>query len=143
MDAAVELLKNAKTIAVVGLDSRTDRVSYRIASYLQQHGYKIIPVHRDQYAADKVLGEKAYSSLKDVPEPIDLVDVFVRSGQTDPVIDDAIAVGAKGVWLQVGIVNDAGLAKAAAAGLVTTQDECTMVVYRNEVASAKQKPHRI
>ncbi len=143
MDDAAKLLSEAKTIAVVGLDSRTDRVSYRIASYLQQHGYRIIPVHRDQYAADTVLGERAYASLKDVPEPIDLVDVFVRSGQTDPVIDDAIAVGAKGVWLQVGIVNDAGLARARAAGLVTNQDECTMVVHRNEIASAKQKPHRI
>lgn len=143
MDAAVELLKNARTIAVVGLDSRPDRVAFRIASYLKQHGYKVIPVHRDQYAADRVLGEKAYSSLKDVPEPIDLVDVFVRSGQTGEVIDDAIAVGAKGVWLQVGITNNEGLAKARAAGLVTTQDECTMVVHRNEIASASQKPHRI
>lgn len=134
MDAATELLKNAQTIAVVGLDSRTDRVAYRIASYLQDHGYRVIPVHRNQFPADEVLSEKAYASLRDVPVKIDLVDVFVRSEQTTPVIEDAIAVGAKGVWLQVGITNPAELAKAAKAGLVTTQDRCTMVVHRDEIA---------
>ncbi|MFN8615979.1 MAG: CoA-binding protein [Dehalococcoidia bacterium] len=134
MDAAARLLKNAKTVAVVGLDSRTDRVAYRIASYLQDHGYRVIPVHRNQFPAEEVLGEKAYASLRDVPQKIDLVDVFVRSEQTTPVIEDAIAVGAKGVWLQVGITNREGLAKAAKAGLVTTQDRCTMVVHRDEIA---------
>lgn len=134
MDAATELLKHAKTIAVVGLDSRTDRVAYRIASYLKDHGYRVIPVHRNQFPADEVLGEKAYASLRDVPEKIDLVDVFVRSEQTTPVIEDAIAVGAKGVWLQVGITNPDELEKAREAGLVTMQDRCTMVVHRNEIA---------
>jgi len=113
VDAALETLRDAKTIAVVGLDSRTDRVAYRIASYLQGAGYRIIPIHRGQFPAEEVLGERAYASLKDVPEHIDLVDVFVRSEQTGPVIDDAIAVGAKGVWLQAGIVNDEGLSRAA------------------------------
>ena len=134
MDAAARLLKDAKNVAVVGLDSRKDRVAYRIASYLKDHGYRVIPVHRNQFPAEEALGEKAYSSLKDVPVPIDLVDVFVRSEQTTPVIEDAIAVGAKGVWLQVGITNTAELAKAAKAGLVTAQDRCTMVVHRDEIA---------
>lgn len=134
MDAAAELLKDAKTVAVVGLDSRTDRVAYRIASYLQSVGYTIVPVHRGQFPADEVLGEKAYERLTDVPVPIDLVDVFVRSEQTGPVIEDAIAAGAKGVWLQVGITNSEGLAKAREAGLVTTQNQCTMVVHRQEIA---------
>ncbi len=134
MDAAAKLLKNARTIAVVGLDSRTDRVAYRIAEYLQRVGYRVIPVHRNQFPADEVLGEKAYASLRDVPEKIDLVDVFVRSEQTTPVIEDAIAVGAKGVWLQVGITNHEELAKAAKAGLVTTENRCTMVVHRDEIA---------
>lgn len=132
MDEAAQLLKDAKTVAVVGLDSRRDRVAYRIASYLQDHGYTIIPVHRGQFPADEVLGEKAYVSLHDVPGQVDLVDVFVRSEQTGPVIDDAIAIGAKGVWLQVGIRNDEGLERARKAGLIATQDECTMVVHRNE-----------
>lgn len=134
MDAAAELLREAKTIAVVGLDSRTDRTAYRIASYLKEHGYRIIPVHRGNFPADEVLGEKAYPSLKDVPEKIDLVDVFVRPDQTTPVIEDAIAVGAKGVWLQVGITNPEALAKAASAGLVTAQDRCTMVVHRDQLS---------
>ena len=133
MDEAAKLLKDAKTVAVVGLDSRTDRVAYRIASYLQSHGYTIVPVHRGQFPADEVLGEKAYESLRDVPGNIDLVDVFVRSEQTGPVIDDAIAVGAKGVWLQVGITNPEALDRAREAGLVTTQNQCTMVVHRSEI----------
>ncbi len=135
MDAATEVLRDARRIAVVGLDSRTDRVAYRIARYLQQHGYTIVPVHRGQFPADEVLGEKAYESLRDVPESVDVVDVFVRSEQTGPVIDDAIASGAKAVWLQVGIRNDEGLARAREAGLVATQDECTMVVHRSEIAA--------
>lgn len=135
MDAAAELLRDAETIAVVGLDSRTDRTAYRIASYLKEHGYRVIPVHRGNFPADEVLGEKAYASLKDVPMQIDLVDVFVRPDQTTPVIEDAVAVGAKGVWLQVGITNPEALAKAASAGLVTAQDRCTMVVHRDQLSA--------
>ena len=134
MDAATKLLKDAKTIAVVGLDSRTFRDAYRIAAYLQRVGYRIIPVHRGIEPADEVLGEKAYASLRDIPEDVDLVDVFVRSEQTGPVVDDAIAIGAGGVWLQLGIYNDEALKRARAAGLVTTQNECTMVVHRDEIA---------
>lgn len=130
VDAAIETLRDAKTLAVVGLDSRTDRVAYRIATYLQRAGFRIIPVHRGQFPADAVLGEKAFASLRDVPEPVDLVDVFVRSEQTGPVIDDAIAIGAKGVWLQAAIFNDDGLGRARAAGLTATQDRCTMVEHR-------------
>ncbi|HQW51744.1 MAG TPA: CoA-binding protein [Tepidiformaceae bacterium] len=134
MDAATEALRVAKRIAVVGLDSRTDRPAHRIASYLQEHGYTIVPVHRGKFAADEVLGEKAYASLRDVPGHVDIVDVFVRGDETDPIIDDAIAVGAGAVWLQVGIRNDAGLERAEKAGLVATQDRCAMVVHRDEIA---------
>jgi predicted CoA-binding protein len=130
VDAALETLEHAKNIAVVGLDSRTERTAYRIASYLQRAGYRIIPVHRGRFPADEVLGERAYESLRDVPDKVDLVDVFVRSDETGPVIDDAIAIGAGGVWLQAGIVNDEGLERARAAGLATTQDRCTMVEHR-------------
>jgi predicted CoA-binding protein len=129
MDDALEALKNAKTIAVVGLDERTHRPAYRIAAYLQQAGYTIIPITLGK-PGDVVLGEKAYASLRDVPEHIDLVDVFVRSENTGPVIDDAIAVGAGAVWLQSGIVNTPGIERARAAGLVATQDRCTMVEHR-------------
>ena len=130
MDAALETLRDAMTIAVVGLDSRPERPAYRIASYLQRAGYRIIPVHRDIHPAAEVLGEKAYASLRDIPEAVDLVDVFVRSDQTGPVIDDAIAIKAKGVWLQAAITNDEGIARAQAAGLSAAQDRCTMVEHR-------------
>jgi predicted CoA-binding protein len=135
VDAATEVLRDAKTIAVVGLDSRTDRVAYRIASYLQRAGYRVIPVHRGQFPADEVLGEQAYESLRDIPEPVDLVDVFVRSEHTGPIVDDAIAIGAKAVWLQVGIRNDEGMKAAREAGMAATQDVCTMVSHRNEIAA--------
>ena len=131
-DAAIEALMEAKTIAVVGLDERTTRTAYRIADYLQRAGYRIIPVWVQQEATE-VLGEKAYASLLDVPEKLDLVDVFVRSEHTGPIIDDAIAVGAGAVWLQQGIFNDAGIERARAAGLAATQDRCTMVDHREEM----------
>lgn len=129
VDAALTALLNAKTIAVVGLDTRQDRTAYRIAAYLQRAGYRIIPVWFQQQA-DEVLGETAYGSLREIPEHIDLVDVFVRSEQTAPVIDDAVAIGAGAVWLQQGILNADGLARAEAAGLVVAQDRCTMVEHR-------------
>jgi predicted CoA-binding protein len=129
-EPAIEALRDAKTIAVVGLDSRTNRVAYRIADYLQRAGYRVIPVHRGNFPAGEVLGEKAYESLRDVPEHVDLVDVFVRSEQTGPVIDDAIAIRAGAVWLQQDIFNDEGMERARAAGLAAIQDRCTMVEHR-------------
>ena len=130
MDEALTALRDAKTIAVVGLDTRQERTAYRIASYLQGAGYRVIPVWFQQ-EADEVLGERAYARIQDIPERVDFVDVFVRSEQTDRVIDDAIAAGAGAVWLQQGIVNEAGLERARAAGLVATQDRCTMVEHRD------------
>jgi predicted CoA-binding protein len=129
MDDALQALLEAKTIAVVGLDTRRHRTAYRIAQYLQEAGYRVIPVWFQQ-EAEEVLGEKAYARVSDIPERVDFVDVFVRSEQTDPVIDDAIAAGAGAIWLQQGIVNDAGIERARAAGLVATQDRCTMVEHR-------------
>ena len=129
MDEAVQALLAAKTIAVVGLDAREYRTAHRIANYLQRAGYRIIPVPL-QEPASEVLGERAYASLRDIPEHIDLVDVFVRSEQTGPVIDDAIAAGVGAIWLQQGIRNDEGLARARAAGITATQDRCTMVEHR-------------
>jgi hypothetical protein len=125
-EAAIEALRNAKVIAVVGLDTRAGRTAYQIAAYLQGAGYRVIPVPFQQ-PADEVLGEKTYPSVQAIPGHVDLVDVFVRSEQTGRVIDDAIAAGAGAVWLQQGIFNDTGLARAREAGLVVTQDRCTMV----------------
>jgi predicted CoA-binding protein len=126
MDDALKALKDAKTVAVVGLDNRRERTAYRIAEYLQEAGYRVIPVWFQQ-EAQEVLSEKAYARIQDIPEPVDFVDVFVRSEQTDRVIDDAIAARAKAIWLQQGIRNGAGLERARAAGLIATHDRCTMV----------------
>lgn len=129
MDDALQALMNAKTIAVVGLDNREWRTAHQIARYLQNAGYRIIPVPF-QEPADEVLGEKAYTRLQDIPEKVDLADVFVRSEQTDSVVEDAIAAGVGALWLQQGIVNNAGLQRAREAGIIATQDRCTMVEHR-------------
>ena len=135
-DAALDDLLGAKTIAVVGLDTRTHRAAYEVAKYLQSQGYRIIPVPVQQPAGE-VLGERAYTSLHDIPEHVDVVDVFVRSEHTGPVVDDAIAVGAGAVWLQLGIVNDAAVERAQAAGLVATQNRCTKVEHQRARARAR------
>jgi uncharacterized protein len=131
-DPAIEALRGARVIAVVGLDTRQERTAYQIASYLQQAGYRVVPVPFQQ-PAEEVLGERAYPTVAAIPEHVDLVDVFVRSEQTDRVIDDAIAAGAGAIWLQQGITNGEGLERARKAGLVTTQDRCTMVEHRNHI----------
>ena len=128
-DAALDALLGAKTIAVVGLDARTHRPAYEVAAYLQEQGYRIIPVPVQQ-PADEVLGERAYASLRDIPGRVDLVDVFVRPDRTGPFVDDAIAIGAGAVWLQLGITNDAAVERARAAGLAATQDRCTKVEHQ-------------
>ena len=132
-DPALDALLGAKTIAVVGLDTRTFRPAYEVAAYLQSQGYRIIPVPVQQ-AADEVLGEQAYASLRDIPEHVDLVDVFVRPDHTGPFVDDAIAIGAGAVWLQLGIRNEAAIQRALGAGLVATQDRCTKVEHQRAQA---------
>ncbi len=134
-DAALDALLEAKTIAVVGLDARTHRAAYEVAAYLQSQGYRIIPVPV-QRPAEEVLGERAYASLRDIPEHVDLVDVFVRAEHTGPFVDDAIAIGAGAVWLQLGITNDAALEQARAAGLVATQNRCTKVEHQRATAGS-------
>ncbi len=104
MSDIADILRNSHTIAVVGLSDKPERDSYHVAAYMQQQGYRIIPVNP---ALTKVLGEKAYARLQDVPEKIDIVDVFRRPDAVPEVVDAAIAVGAKVVWLQEGIVHAA------------------------------------
>jgi len=139
VEAIDQALLDARTIAVVGLDDREWRTAYRIAEYLQGAGFRIVPVPFQQWA-DESLGEQSYRRVQDIPGHVDLVDVFVRSEQTDAVIDDAIAAGAGAVWLQSGITNDAGLERARAAGLLATQDRCTMVEHRRLLRETGQEP---
>ncbi len=117
------ILKECKTIAVVGLSPKTDRPSYRVASYLQSRGYRIIPVNP---MVNEVLGEKSYPSLSAVPVPIDVVDIFRRPEEVPPVVEEAIRVRAKAVWMQEGIVHEAAASRARAAGLLVVMDLCML-----------------
>ena len=115
-----------KNIAVVGLSSKPERPSYGVAAYMQRHGYNIIPVNPTE---TEVLGQKCYPTLADIPADIeiDVVDVFRKSDQTPPVVDEAIARGAKAVWLQLGIANDEARQKAEAAGLLYVENKCIKI----------------
>jgi predicted CoA-binding protein len=121
------ILGTARTVAVVGLSSRPGRPSFEVARYLQEHGYRIVPVNPNE---SEVLGERAYPTLRDVPADIaiDVVDVFRRPELTPDVARDAVAVGAKVLWLQEGIVNDDASAIASEAGLDVIMGVCMMKV---------------
>jgi predicted CoA-binding protein len=128
-DAAIrDILRRVKTIAAVGLSANDMRPSYFSALYLQGKGYRVIPVN-PRYAGEQILGETVVASLADLPEPPDMVQVFRRAEEVSQVVDEAIAAGAKVVWLQLGIRNDAAVAKARAAGLQAVQDRCPKIEY--------------
>ncbi len=118
-----ELLRTSKVIAVVGLSSNHFRPSYGVSEYMQQAGYRIIPVNP---AESEVLGEKCYPSLEEVPEKIDIVDVFRRPEFVPAIVGEAIAVGARAVWMQEGVVHEEAAAKARAAGLFVVMDRCIL-----------------
>lgn len=126
-EALRALLSSAKTIAVVGLSPNPSRDSHRIAKRLIDWGYRVIPVRP---GVKEVLGQKAYASLSEVPERIDLVDVFRNSADAGPVVDECIALGLPAVWLQLGVSNEAAAAKAQAAGMTIVMDRCISVDYR-------------
>lgn len=118
-----DLIQNSRTIAVVGLSDNPDRPSFGVASYLKDQGYRIIPVNP---VRDMIIGEKSYPDLKSVPESIDIVDVFRKSDAVGPIIDEAIEVGARAVWLQEGVVNEAAAQKALDAGLKVVMNRCML-----------------
>ncbi len=128
------ILTTSKTLAVVGLSDNPDRDSHQIAGYLQQAGYRIIPVNPRIVEA---LGEKAYPSLRDIPERVDVVQIFRRSQDVPPIVDEAIAVGAKVVWMQSGIVHEEAAARAEAAGLTVVMDACMRSAHRALRASGR------
>ena len=114
MDLVEEQLRNSKTIAVVGISDNPERPSHGVSKYMQAQGYRIIPVNP---MIEEVLGEKSYPDLKSVPEKIDMVDIFRRSELVGPVVDEAIEVGARYIWMQDGVINEEAAAKAEAAGI--------------------------
>jgi len=129
-EAIRSLLQQARTIAVVGISAKPDRPSHEVAHYLQHAGYTIIPVNP---AYEEVLGQKCYPSLHEVPGKIDMVDVFRKAAEVMAVVDEAIAVGAGSVWLQLGVIAPDATDKAAAAGLKVVSDRCTKIEHRRLV----------
>lgn len=122
-DPITNLLRTARTIAVVGLSSRMERPSYGVAKYMQQAGYRIIPVNPHE---TEVLGERAYARLEDIPEKVDIVDIFRRSEFVQPIVESAIAIGARAVWMQEGVVHRAAAERARNAGLLVMMDSCIL-----------------
>jgi predicted CoA-binding protein len=118
------ILRENHVIAVVGLSADWFRPSYFAAKYMQEHGYRVIPVN-PKYA--EILGEKCYRSLRDIPEKVDIVDVFRKTQDVPPIADDAIAIRAKVLWQQLGVRNEAAAAKARAAGLDAVMDRCVKI----------------
>ena len=119
-----EALNTNHPIAIVGLSPKTHRDSYKVASYLQKHGYKIKPVHPK---ADEVLGEKVYPSLKALDHPVEVVDLFLNPERVLPVVEEAIEIGAKYIWMQLGVINEAAAERAREAGLGVIMDRCIKI----------------
>jgi len=122
-DPVQELLEKTRTIAVVGLSANRSRASYGVAQYLQSAGYRIIPVNPN---VKEVLGEKAVARLEDIREPVDIVDIFRRSEYAGASVDAAIRIGAKAVWMQEGVVDEAAATRARQAGLLVMMDSCLL-----------------
>ena len=124
MDDAHEILRRFRTWAVVGCSPRPYRDSHRIAALLQREGYRVIPVNPN---CDEVLGERAYRSVRDIREPVEVVDVFRRSSEAGAHVDEAIEIGARAVWLQLGVIDEAAAQRARDAGLLVAMDRCPAI----------------
>ena len=129
-DPILEILKKYKTIAVVGLSSNPARPSYGVTEYMQSAGYRIIPVNPNE---TKVLGEKSYARLEDVPEKIEIVNIFRRAEEVAAVAESAIGVGAKVVWMQLGVENEVAAERARTAGLAVVEDSCILIEHRKRL----------
>jgi predicted CoA-binding protein len=122
-----EILKSAHTIAVVGISSNPMRASNGVSEYLKRAGYRVIPVNPNER---EVLGEKCYARLEDIPEKIDLVDIFRRSEYVPDIVESAIRVGARAVWMQEGVIHEDAAERARQAGLDVVMDRCTLKEHR-------------
>jgi predicted CoA-binding protein len=121
------ILNGYHTVAVVGLSPDPNRPSHKVASYLAQHGYEIIPVNPD---AREILDKPSYPDLQSLPQSVEVVDIFRRSEEVMPIVDEAIKIGAKAVWMQEGIVNEAAASRARDAGLLVVMDRCMLKEHR-------------
>lgn len=131
MNTVQDILKKSRVVAVVGLSPKPHRDSHEVARYLQDNGYRIIPVYP---RGESILGEKVYPDLKSIPDEVDVVDIFRKSQDVPPVVEEAIAIGAKAVWMQLGIVHEEAAARAREAGLGVVMDRCMLVEHQNLVS---------
>ena len=125
MDDVRALLTETRTWAVVGCSPDPGRDSHRIAALLQREGFRVFPIN--PYVTEEVLGERCYASLRELPEPVDVVDIFRRADQAGVHVDEAVAIGARGVWMQLGVIDEAAAARARAAGLRVVMDRCPAI----------------
>ena len=130
MSRMADILRSAHTIAVVGLSGKRFRPSFGVAEYLQRAGYRIIPVNPTE---TEILGEKAYPDLDAVPEPIDIVDIFRRSEYVPAIVEAAVRIGARAVWMQEGVVHEDAARRAEAAGLAVAMDRCILKEHRRMI----------
>ncbi|MCL4867720.1 MAG: CoA-binding protein [Anaerolineae bacterium] len=133
-ETMIQIMQTCQTIAVVGFSRYTAKAGYYVPAYLQKQGYRIIPVNPN---LETGLGEKAYAALAGIPEPVDLVLLFQRSENVPPFVTQAITIGAKAVWMQLGIKHEGAAAAARAAGLAVVQDTCMLVAHRQWAASTR------
>lgn len=129
-----KILKKYRVVAVVGLSANKERPSYGVSAYLKQHGYKVIPVNPNE---DEILGERCYPSLSSINEQVDIVDIFRRSEEVEDIIDEAIKVGARVVWMQEGVMDERAAQKARDAGLEVIMDMCMMKERRKMMKKCK------
>ena len=137
MSTEDEILNSSRTIAVVGLSPEPDRPSYRVARYLKEQGYRIIPVNP---GAKEILEEPCYPTLSSIPEVVDAVDIFRRSEEVPAVVEEAIRIGAKAVWMQEGVTDEAAAARAREAGLLVVMDKCMLKQHRRLKAKRRTSP---
>lgn len=123
-----QILRNVRTIAVVGASANWNRPSYFVTKYLQEKGYRVIPVNPG-LAGQQLLGETVYADLASIPEPVDMVDIFRNSAAAGPIADQAVAIGAKVVWMQLSVRNDEAAAKAEAKGIKVVMDRCPKIEF--------------
>jgi len=128
---SIDQILALKTWAVVGLGNNPDRAAFSVAKVLQSHGHRIVPVHP---RAEEVHGETGYKTLSEIPFPIDVVDCFVASERVGEIVDEAIKIGAKAVWLQLGVIDQVAIDRALAAGLLAVMDHCPAIEYKKRSA---------
>jgi predicted CoA-binding protein len=122
-----KILSEYRTVAVVGVSTNPSRPSHKVANYLVEHGYKVIPVNPQVQA---ILGKPSYPDLSSIPEPVEVVDIFRRSTEVMPVVEEAIKIGAKAVWMQEGVINEEAASRARDAGLLVVMDKCMLKEHR-------------